>query len=138
MNENIDAAGVTVKTESKDTRFFEAMSCSNSLDKSCMTIKDELNPPKAIPLEGVELKIAPQFAKYLVLAIRDRLRHGRHFTFKSDYLAITFVSETVTGDGVAVSKREPYAMFGYWMQVNLFLFIILTTQTMFIKRSFNI
>lgn len=107
-----------MKSESNDTRFFEAMSCSNSLDKSAMSFRDELNPPKSIALEGLELKIAPQYAKYLVLAIRDRIRHGRHFTFKSDHLAITFVSETVTGDGVAVSKREPFAMLGYWMQVS--------------------
>lgn len=120
LNDNIDALGDTypIKSETNnDARFFEAMSCSNSLDKSAMALKDELNPPKAIPLEGLELRIAPMYAKYLVLAIRDRIRHGRHFTFKSDYLAITFVAETVTGDGVAVSKREPYAIFGYWMQV---------------------
>lgn len=119
LNDNVDAAGEAfpIKSETNDARFFEAMSCSNSLDKSAMALKDELNPPKAIPLEGLELRIAPIYAKYLVLAMRDRIRHGRHFTFKSDYLAITFVAETVTGDGVAVSKREPYAIFGYWMQV---------------------
>lgn len=121
LNENVDAAGFApIKSETNDSRFFEAMSCSNSLDRSAITMRDELNPPKAVPLEGLELKIAPMFAKYLVLAIRDRIKHGRHFTFKSDYLAITFVAETVTGDGVVVTKQEPYAIFGYWMQVKRF------------------
>lgn len=134
LNENIDAP---IKTETNDSRFFEAMSCSNSLDKSAMTMKDDLNPPKAVPLEGLELKIAPMFAKYLVLAIRDRIRHGRHFTFKSDYLAITFVAETVTGDGVVVTKQEPYAIFGYWMQVSFvkqFLFAFLFLNNPFAYR----
>lgn len=124
LNENIDAP--TIKSDTNDARFFEAMSISNSLDKSAMTIiKSELlNQPKAVALEGIELKIGPDFAKYLALAIKDRIRHGRHFTFKNDSLAITFVSESVTGDGVVVSKRAPIALFGYWIQVNKILFRI--------------
>lgn len=109
-----------VKLESNDARFFEAMSCSNSLDKSAMSIiRDELlsQPKSAFPLEGLEIKIGPDYAKYLALAINDRIRHGRHFTLKNDRLALTFISEAVTGDGVAVTKREPYALFGYWLQV---------------------
>lgn len=117
MNENVDAP--LIKTETNDARFFEAMSCSNSLDKSAMSIiKSELlNQPKAVPLEGIELKIGPEFAKYLALAIKDRIRHGRHFTFKNENLALTFVAEEVTGDGVVVSKHSPFALFGYWIQV---------------------
>lgn len=120
MNDNIDAPAI--KPESNDARFFEAMSCSNSLDKSAMSmIRSELlSQPRAIPLEGLELKIGPDYAKYLALAINDRIRHGRHFTFKNDRLALTFISEAVTGDGVAVTKREPYALFGYWLQVRIF------------------
>lgn len=72
-------------------------------------------PIKAIPLEGLELTVAPQFAKYLVLAIRDRLRHGRHFTLKSESTAITFVSELV--GGTVVTKAMPYALQSFWMQV---------------------
>lgn len=117
LNDNIDAP--IMKSESNDARFFEAMSCSNSLDKSAMSIirSELMSPPKAVPLEGLELKIGPDFAKYLSLAIKDRIRHGRHFTLKNDRLALTFISEAVTGDGVAVSKREPYALYGYWLQV---------------------
>lgn len=121
--DNIDAP--ITKPESNDARFFEAMSCSNSLDKSAMSmIRSELmNQPRAVPLEGLELKIGPDYAKYLALAINDRIRHGRHFTFKNDRLALTFISEAVTGDGVAVNKREPYALFGYWLQVDLKLYV---------------
>lgn len=125
MNENV---GIKPETNENmknalntDKRYFDDISKSNSLDMSCMTTSDineqQLMPPKAVPLEGLQLKIAPNFSKYLVLAIRDRIRHGRHFTFKNENLAVTFVSETVTGDGVVVSKAEPYAIFGYWMQV---------------------
>lgn len=122
VNENIDAP--VVKNEVNDARFFEAMSISTSLDKSAMSIiRNELNhQPKAVPLEGIELKIGPDFAKYLALAIKDRIRHGRHFTFKNENLALTFVSESVTGDGVAVSKGTPFALFGFWIQVKLLVF----------------
>lgn len=121
MNENVDAP--VVKSEVNDARFFEAMSVSNSLDRSAMSIvRNELNNhPKAIPLEGLELKIGPESAKYLSLAIKDRIRHGRHFTFKNDNLALTFVSESVTGDGVVVSKATPFALFGFWIQVGVIL-----------------
>lgn len=118
-NENVDAP--VIKSDVNDARFFEAMSISHSLDKSAMSIvRNELNNhPKAIPLEGLELKIGPESAKYLALAIKDRIRHGRHFTFKNDNLALTFVSESVTGDGVAVSKATPFALFGFWIQVSV-------------------
>lgn len=129
LNENIEIKteiNEMIKNErtSSDKKFFDDISKSNSLDMSCMTTSDindqQPMPPRAIPLEGLQLKIAPNFSKYLVLAIRDRIRHGRHFTFKNENLAVTFVSETVTGDGVVVSKAEPYAIFGYWMQVRTF------------------
>lgn len=127
VSDNVDAPAT--KLESNDARFFEAMSCSNSLDKSAMSmIRDELlsQPKSALPLEGLEIKIGPDYAKYLALAINDRIRHGRHFTLKNDRLALTFIAEAVTGDGVAVTKREPYALFGYWLQVlemRIFFFV---------------
>lgn len=86
---------------------------TNSVDMRSISNLDM--PLKVIPLEGLELTIAPQFAKYLVLAIRDRLRHGRHFTLKSESSAITFVSESV--GGTAVTKAIPYALQSFWMQV---------------------
>lgn len=53
MNDNIDAP--LMKSESNDARFFEAMSCSNSLDKSAMSIirSEMMSQPKAIPLVSV-------------------------------------------------------------------------------------
>lgn len=91
---------------------------TNSMDMSTISNTQPI-PAKLMPLHGLELIIAPLFAKYLVLAVRDRLRHGRHFTFKSENSAITFVSESVTG--VVVSKIEPYVIQGYWLQVRFLL-----------------
>lgn len=73
------------------------------------------NTAQVIHLEGLQLTLAPYAAKFLVLAIRDRIRHGRHFTFKCQNLALTMVSESVTGS--AVSKENPYGVLGYWMQI---------------------
>lgn len=119
ITENIDAPPAKKESSSSDSRFFEAMSISNSLDKSAMSIiKSEMMcQPNAIPLAGLELRIDPEYVKYLTLAIKDRIRHGRHFTLKNEFLALTFVSELVTGDGVVVTKRIPYALYGYWIQV---------------------
>lgn len=109
----VDENNELMKTNDSDIKMFDKMSLShnNSLAMSF----DDSNLAKAIPLEGLELSIAPFYAKYLVLAIRDRLRHGRHFTLKNQNLAITFVSESVSG--AAVSKREPFAILGYWLQI---------------------
>lgn len=120
ITDNIDAPPPVKNEASSDARFFEAMSVSNSLDKSAMSVvrSDMMCQPRAVPLEGIELRIGPDYAKYLALAIKDRIRHGRHFTLKNESLALTFVSELVTGDGVVVSKRTPFALFGYWIQVS--------------------
>lgn len=93
-------------------------------------IKSEMMcQPNAIPLGGLEIHIDPEYAKYLTLAIKDRIRHGRHFTLKNEFLALTFVSELVTGDGVVVSKRIPYALYGYWIQVRHEMIIRITSST---------
>lgn len=126
MTDNIDAPPPVKDEAANDARFFDAMSISNSLDKSAMSIirSEMMCQPKAVPLEGIELCIGPDCAKYLVLAIKDRIRHGRHFTLKNEFFALTFVSELVTGDGVVVSKKSPYALYGYWIQVRIFIIIV--------------
>ena len=45
--------------------------------------------------------------------------HGRHFTFKSiiSHTAVTIVAPTVTG--TLVTKEQPYAVHGPWLQVLL-------------------
>ena len=48
---------------------------------------------------------------------RGRLKHGRHFTFKSIFngIAITFVSTSVVGS--FASEKKPFASHGPWLQV---------------------
>lgn len=50
---------------------------------------------------------------------RGRLKHGRHFTFKSfaGDVAITFVCAGV--QGTFADERHPYAAHGPWLQVFL-------------------
>uniref|UniRef100_A0A1A9VET9 Suppressor of fused homolog n=1 Tax=Glossina austeni TaxID=7395 RepID=A0A1A9VET9_GLOAU len=104
------------KTKQQDeTPFPASMSISsNSLHKSC-PLDYQPHTPESISLDGIEITLAPYAAKYLMLAIKDRLRHGRHFTFKAQHLALTFVAESVTGSSVC--KSAPYSVIGYWTQV---------------------
>lgn len=48
---------------------------------------------------------------------RGRLKHGRHFTFKSvlNDVAITLVSTSVVGS--IADEHHPYAAHGPWLQV---------------------
>ncbi|KAH8278541.1 hypothetical protein KR018_004928 [Drosophila ironensis] len=99
----------------EEPSFPQSMSISSSsLHKSC-PLDYQPQAPNCISLDGIEITLAPNVAKYLLLAIKDRIRHGRHFTFKAQHLALTFVAESVTGS--AVSKSEPYGVLGYWVQV---------------------
>lgn len=92
------------------------MSDSGSLTKSC-PVEQPAQPiaSQMIRLEGLHMTLAPYAAKYLLMAIKDRIRHGRHFTFKCQNRALTFVSESVSGS--AVTKSSPYGVMGYWTQV---------------------
>jgi suppressor of fused-like protein len=53
----------------------------------------------------------------LPLALRGRLKHGRHFTFKTvaGDLAITFLTEAVSGSYATL--EHPFALHGPWLQV---------------------
>jgi len=52
-----------------------------------------------------------------LLLCRGRVKHGRHFTFKSVLgdTAITLVAPTVTG--TLVDPEHPYVAHGPWLQV---------------------
>lgn len=116
-NTGIDHAIKNEEPVEKDGPKVSMMSIGTnpSLDMSCLSDVMQPIPATVTPMHGLQLTIALSCAKYLVLAVRDRIRHGRHFTFKSETLAITFVSESVTG--AVVTKKNPYALQGYWMQV---------------------
>lgn len=68
-------------------------------------------------LDGVEIIFSPTTAKFLKLAFKDRLRHGHHFTFQNPDTHMTFVAENV--QGCFVTKDQPYAMNGKWLQIRI-------------------
>lgn len=70
---------------------------------------------RVVHLDGIEITFSPCAVDYLTLALRDRIRHSRHFTFKSDRMALTFVAEGVSG--AAVTKDHRYGVLGFWIQV---------------------
>uniref|UniRef100_A0A0A1XJA4 Suppressor of fused homolog n=1 Tax=Zeugodacus cucurbitae TaxID=28588 RepID=A0A0A1XJA4_ZEUCU len=112
-DENNSVDKPQVKCE--DLSFPQSMSMSSSsLHKSC-PLSYQPYSADSISLDGIEITLAPYAAKYLILAIKDRIRHGRHFTFKAQHLALTLVAETVTG--AIVDKSSPYGVIGYWIQV---------------------
>lgn len=92
---------------------YMSMSCSSLLQSSLSDYQPTL--ADCVSLNGIAITLAPSAAKYIVLAIKHRLRHGRHFTFKAPNLVLTLISESVTG--ALVTKAEPYGVIGYWIQV---------------------
>ncbi|XP_013390520.1 suppressor of fused homolog isoform X2 [Lingula anatina] len=68
-------------------------------------------------LDAVHLKFNVEAGSLLPLALRGRLKHGRHFTFKSalNDVAITLVSSSVLG--AIVDEEHPYGAHGPWLQV---------------------
>lgn len=72
-----------------------------------------------IVLDGLEITFSVTTAKFLKLAFKDRLRHGHHFTFQKQNpeTHLTFVSENV--QGCFVTKEQPYAMHGKWLQIRI-------------------
>lgn len=69
------------------------------------------------PLAGLHLTFNLEAGSLLPLAIKGRVMHGRHFTFKSilSHTAITMVATSVTG--TLVSCERPYVLQGPWLQV---------------------
>ncbi|EZA62527.1 Suppressor of fused-like protein [Ooceraea biroi] len=70
-------------------------------------------------LSGLHLTFNLEAGSLLPLAIKGRVMHGRHFTFKSilSHSAITIVAPSVTG--TFVTEEKPYAVRGPWLQVLL-------------------
>ncbi|XP_050297866.1 suppressor of fused homolog [Anthonomus grandis grandis] len=68
-------------------------------------------------LDGVHLIFNLEAGSLLPLAIRGRVKHGRHFTFKSvlGETGVTLVACSVTG--TLVSLDYPYVAQGSWLQV---------------------
>ncbi|RWS03691.1 suppressor of fused-like protein [Dinothrombium tinctorium] len=68
-------------------------------------------------LNSIHLQLNLEAGLLLPLALRGRLKHGRHFTFKNVIgdLAITFVTPSVSGSHV--TREHPYAITGPWLQI---------------------
>ncbi|KAL8604949.1 hypothetical protein ACOMHN_028577 [Nucella lapillus] len=68
-------------------------------------------------LDAVHLKFNLEAGSLLPLALRGRLKHGRHFTFKSvtREVAVTLVSPRVVGS--ITDEEHPFAAHGPWLQV---------------------
>ncbi|XP_029161034.1 suppressor of fused homolog [Nylanderia fulva] len=81
---------------------------ANVSDENCIKV-----------LSGLHLTFNLEAGSLLPLAIKGRVMHGRHFTFKSilSHTAVTIVAPSVTG--TFVSKDRPYVVQGPWLQVLL-------------------
>lgn len=70
-------------------------------------------------LDFVHLKFNLEAGSLLPLALKGRLRHGRHFTFMSalNDTAVTLVSTSVNGS--IADENHPFAAHGPWLQVRV-------------------
>lgn len=78
----------------------------------------EVHPTR--PIECLDVHFSLEAGELLPLAICDRLKHGRHFTFlnaNSPEHAITLVPPGVTG--AMVSPEVPFVSRGPWLQIYL-------------------
>ncbi|XP_065156532.1 suppressor of fused homolog [Atheta coriaria] len=89
--------------------------CDDVRESSAMLESTELLHVKK--LDGIHLVFNLEAGSLLPLAIRGRVKHGRHFTFKSVLgdTAITLVAHSVTG--TLVDLDNPFVAQGSWLQV---------------------
>lgn len=82
---------------------------------SCVSGAPELIQTKF--LTAVHIQMNLEAGILLPLAFKGRLKHGRHFTFKTvaGDLAITLLTEAVSG--AYASLENPFALHGPWLQV---------------------
>ncbi|RWS31318.1 Suppressor of fused-like protein [Leptotrombidium deliense] len=100
-----------------------SVSHDNNQNNSPMSYSSETGVPETGELlqpkflTCVHLQLNLEAGLLLPLALRGRLKHGRHFTFKSVVgdLAVTLVTASVSGSHVTVDN--PYAIVGPWLQL---------------------
>lgn len=100
----------------------ESSSRKDSYDSNMNSEVAALEPAELLQtkfLENVHLQFNLEAGSILPLALRGRLKHGRHFTFKSVVgdVAITLVPTSVSG--AFVDTEHPFAAHGPWLQVLL-------------------
>ncbi|KAK7109117.1 suppressor of fused homolog [Littorina saxatilis] len=101
--------------ESEQSQRQKRQSRKESFDSTSSEGPNELMRTRV--LESVHLKFNLEAGSLLPLALRGRLKHGRHFTFKSvmNDVAVTLVSASVVGSIADV--EHPFAAHGTWLQV---------------------
>ncbi|KFB40789.1 AGAP001948-PA-like protein [Anopheles sinensis] len=113
LTRSISSCNIAVKQEPNEA--IEHSSIGSTSSDMVNPFDNPNIPSRVFPLTGIELTLAPYAAKFLILAVKDRIRHGRHFTFKAQNMAVTFVAESVTGS--IVNRQTPYAVLGCWVQI---------------------
>ncbi|XP_067126583.1 suppressor of fused homolog isoform X2 [Centruroides vittatus] len=113
-NRNSEVSSVIDQNENNSRK--ESFS-SNACSEMAALESNELLSTKT--LESVHLQFNLEAGTLLPLALRGRLKHGRHFTFKSveGDVAITLVAPSVVG--AFVDAEHPYAAHGPWLQILL-------------------
>lgn len=89
----------------------------NSFEDAAPQVLESTELMRTRKLDGLHLTFNLESGLLLPLAIRGRVQHGRHFTFKSVLgdTAITFVSSNVTG--TFVTADNPFVAHGPWLQI---------------------
>jgi len=97
----------------------DSNSRKESYDSNASSDTGTLELLRTRTLEAIHVTLNLEAGCLLPLALRGRLKHGRHFTFKSGVgdVAITFVASSVVG---AIADQEhPFAAHGPWLQILL-------------------
>lgn len=95
--------------------------CNSSMSYSSETGNELVNPLKEgiSYLKEVHIFLNLEAGLLLPLVLKGRLKHNHHFTYKSTELAITFLTTSVSGDYLVVTKEKPFGYYGSWLQILL-------------------
>ncbi|KAG1659861.1 Suppressor of fused [Nymphon striatum] len=99
----------------EDEEEFQKESYDSNASGEAVVDTGEMLPIRSF--ETIHIQLNSEAGLMLPLALKGRLRHGRHFTFKSVLgdVAITLVTPSVSG--TVVSYECPYTSRGPWLQV---------------------
>ena len=93
--------------------------CNSSMSYTSETGSELVNPLNIRYLNEVHIFLNREAGLLLPLVLKGRLKHNHHFTYKSTELAITFLTTSVSGDYLVVTKEKPFGYYGSWLQILL-------------------
>lgn len=93
--------------------------CNSSMSYTSETGNELVNPLNIRYLDEVHIFLNLEAGLLLPLVLKGRLKHNHHFTYKSTELAITFLTTSVSGDYLVVTKEKPFGCYGAWLQILL-------------------